>query len=178
MTTFLGIDIGIRTVNPTACVILDGTDWAVQHVQIICPNDKTMPDRYDRVDWIGYHLQAVIEHHKPSVIGYEIPYVGHDPQVAIIFGHIGGIIRAAAYRFGIPAYSIPAAVIKMYTAGNGQADKEAMISAAAEKFWINLESFRSVLLKGRKAPIDMASHVADGAGAAYSAAILDGARTN
>lgn len=144
-------------------------------IRVFCPNEKTLPDPYDRIDWLNAKFAQFIREQNPAIVSYEVPFVGQDPQVAIKFGHIGGCIRSLAGQIaGCQIYALAPTTIKMHTTGSGAADKVAMIWAIQELLNIPLHQYSAVRLEGKRIPIDMASHVADAAGAAYTAAVLYG----
>lgn len=178
MSLFLGFDLGMRAVNPAAGVLLELGSAApiCRDIRLFCPDDKGMPDRYARIDWLHTHMKAMIVAHAPVAVGYEVPYLGHDPQLAILFGHIGGCIRAACRDCGIPVYALAPTVIKQHLSGSGAADKDAMIAAFARLCNVDLAPYTAVKLAGMRKGRDFTSHIADAGGAAYTVAIQHGLR--
>jgi Holliday junction resolvasome RuvABC endonuclease subunit len=170
----LGFDLGIRASNPAAVVAVECDEegqWHWRAHSLLCPNESLWPDRYQRVDWLYSVIDSIIEQTMPDLIGYEVPFVGPDPQVAIIFGHLGGIIRACGLRRGIPVFAFSPKEIKAGFAGNGGADKDAMIYAAQALFNIDLDYYAAIRLGISKTQHDMRSHLADAGGTAYVTAV-------
>jgi Holliday junction resolvasome RuvABC endonuclease subunit len=69
--------------------------------------------------------------------GYSMGSAGRGNNNVFKMGELGGIIRLVAWQSGIDILLVPPKTLKLYIAGNGNADKDKVISAVREEYGID-----------------------------------------
>lgn len=123
----LGVDPGLRA---TGYAVLQGSpsgvrleDCGVVHTD----DDAGLPVR---LHTIHAALAALITLHRPEEIAVEDLYAAQRfPRIAILMGHVRGVVCLAAAQQAVPVEALPPAAVKSAIGGFGGASKAQIQSA-------------------------------------------------
>ena len=119
-----GVDPGLGI---TGYAVVTGGDHAGGGVKVldagVCRFDRRRA-LSERLAALDQDVTAVLEEHRPAVLGVEALYAHYrHPRTAILMGHARGVILSAAARLDIEVRSYAATRIKRFLTGSGRASK-------------------------------------------------------
>lgn len=128
----LGLDPGLTASSPTGVALVRGDVLMDSR----CVELDGAGDWGERLDHVIDFLEKYFEAHQAVIeaAAYEIPFTGPSRKVGIMLAHVGGVLRAVAWRYGVMVAQVYPSQAKLALAGSGQAGKERMIEAARERF--------------------------------------------
>lgn len=128
----LGLDPGLTASNPTGVALVRGETL----VDSRCVELDGNLDWGGRLDQVIDFLENYFEAHSKVIeaAAYEIPFTGPSRKVGIMLAHVGGALRAVAWRYGVMVAQVYPTQVKLALTGNGQANKEKMVVAARLRF--------------------------------------------
>jgi len=134
----LGFDLGIRPENPSAAaLVVFGHEPRLLLACTLAPPPGAWPHR---VQALHLAIHALIHRERPDLVAYEAPHGEQNPQTFRKLAALEGAILAACARCGAPALDVQPSAAKAALAGDGRADKAAMIAAARQAFAADLRS--------------------------------------
>jgi crossover junction endodeoxyribonuclease RuvC len=117
----LGIDPGTASLG-YGIVEREGADLrAIDHGVVTTTPDRPMPDRL-----LALHdaLEAIVDRHRPTVVGVERLFFSTNVQTALAVGQARGVVLLVAARHGVAVREATPNEVKTAVAGYGAADKE------------------------------------------------------
>lgn len=128
MSRILAIDPG------TAC------GWAVRHSEQTYDSGvwDLKPRRHEGggMRWVRLraYLREVLDRFPPDIVAYELVRRHLGTDAAQLYGGCVAVVAAECEERRIPFTAIPVATVKKHATGKGNADKAAMIAAAAKRW--------------------------------------------
>ena len=116
----LGFDPG--TVVTGFAVLEKGHPSRLLEVGIVRPK-RGLPIE-QRLEQIFLRACELIEAHSPDIVAVEDPFVGKNPNSALVLGQARGVLLLAAARGGLPVASYSPRAVKASIVGRGSATKE------------------------------------------------------
>ncbi|MFA6715755.1 MAG: crossover junction endodeoxyribonuclease RuvC [Victivallales bacterium] len=128
----LGIDPAIRCTGYGVVEFSSGGDSRIIDCGVI-RNTQRMPHS-ECLRRVSGGIKQLIEEFKPAAASIEDPFLGRNPNTAIILGMVRGTILTALAEQGIPAYSYSPRTAKKSAVGSGTASKEQIAFMMAHEF--------------------------------------------
>lgn len=91
-----------------------------------------------RLDYLEETIMNLVTDLNPSGVAIEDYAMGAKGRVFNI-GELGGVIRLAVYRAGIPMIEVPPTVLKKFVTGKGNANKTAMVKKVSQ-LWFDTDN--------------------------------------
>ncbi|WP_433426271.1 crossover junction endodeoxyribonuclease RuvC (plasmid) [Microtetraspora malaysiensis] len=124
-----------------------GLDLAAEQSGVALPDDtttaitapkasgkvRTLADDLNRMDHVDKAFRALLAVHRPHLIVIEDYANGIKGNPIHRLAEIGGLIRLACYREGVPIALVNIMHVKMYATGNSGATKSQMATAALSR---------------------------------------------
>ena len=118
MTRVLGLDLGLMATGYAY------SDEVAGVIRSRARGPRRLAEIRDAIlDWV-YETDIVV------LEGYSYASQNKAHQV----GELGGVIRLSLYTARVPYVEVPPAVLKKFTTGKGNADKDAVFAAAIRRF--------------------------------------------
>jgi len=92
----------------------------VDHGHIVVEGE----DLGERLAYIYYRIQKVVEEHKPTEAAIEQVFMGKNAASAIKLGQARGVAMCAASIAGLPVHEYAAKLVKQSVVGKGSASKD------------------------------------------------------
>lgn len=118
---FLGMD---QSLNGTGLCLLS-REREVKHLSTVAPGKRVGPER---LAFIKSSVAALLEANVVfvSMEGYSYNSVGRVFEL----GEVGGVLKLLIFESNLPLLVVPPASLKLFAAGNANAEKEDMVAAA------------------------------------------------
>ena len=120
-----GLDLAAR--KSGVCLMRDG--WT--HTELILEPKLRGADRLDSI--VTKLSNIVIDPFRPDLVVIEGYAYGATNKLAIL-AEVGGVVKLALRRAGIPFVVVPPKILKLFVSGNGAASKKLVI-ASVEKYY-------------------------------------------
>ncbi|KAB2347308.1 crossover junction endodeoxyribonuclease RuvC [Actinomadura rudentiformis] len=99
---------------------------------------RCLLDDLDRIDHVEEHVAGLLAHYAVDLAVIEDYAAGIKSAAAHRLAEIGGVVRLACHRAGVPIALVNVMHLKIYATGNGHAEKRDM-AIAAYKRWNSAE---------------------------------------
>jgi crossover junction endodeoxyribonuclease RuvC len=110
---------------------LTGTGYALAGgANGVLKNDKR---GMARLDWIEQSIMGLARMQRTQLVVIESYSFNSEMSRAHALGELGGVIRLAFYRAGIPYVDVPPASLKLFACNAGNAKKDQVLAAAREQ---------------------------------------------
>lgn len=131
MTTILGLDLG--TVKAGWALIDWDTGGLADHGLLLRRGNE-------RAEWMTNmcdDVLSVVARREPAEIGVEAPVVMRQSGADLLLG-LHGAVHVGLWRMGRTAHTVAPSVVKKHATGNGQAPKDVVRVAAADRWGVRL----------------------------------------
>lgn len=88
----------------------------------------------ERLMWIRKSVEHFLDQYPTDTVIYENYSFGSKGRSTFDIGELGGVLKTLCYESGVRVLLVPPATLKLFTAGTGTADKDAMAVAVEERW--------------------------------------------
>lgn len=130
MVAVMGIDLAC---DSSGICLPDGATLTVLAPKIKSGQKRTLDDNLERIDVVASRIEELLDAHRPDLVALEDYAPGIQSTSAHRLAEIGGCIRRACYRRGIPVVLVNNQHLKIYALGRANKVEKGDMRIAALK---------------------------------------------